>query len=354
MIEVVEVSRFPELAANHPVIDVRSPGEFRQGHIPGAFNIPLFDDEERAVVGTLYKNSGRDAAVLKGFEIAGPKIAGIIRAIRSLSNDMEILVHCWRGGMRSENMAWVFSQAGYHVHVLEGGYKSYRRFIRSSFSINVPLIILGGLTGSGKTDVLQSLGKLGEQVLDLEGIACHKGSVFGALGQEPQPTNEQFENNLYEKWSQFELLRPVWIEDESRLIGNVAIPDPLFDKMNRSVMIRLDCGMEMRINRLVKEYAHFRKEELEAAVDRISEKLGDRMKLIHHALDEGDFKTVAEISLGYYDKAYEHSISRRSGQEIHALPVFTDDPDSTAELLIGYMSSLHDPLNLISHVHDLS
>jgi tRNA 2-selenouridine synthase len=189
----ISASEFLDLCKVFSAIDVRSEKEYGHGHIPGAVNLPLFSDEERVVIGTIYKNSGREASVLKGLEIAGPKLAGFVKKLHKITDQKDILVHCWRGGMRSESMAWLFGQAGYKAHVLEGGYKAYRRFIREELSRPLTYIILGGLTGSGKTELLHMLGRAGEQILDLEKLACHKGSVFGGLGQPGQPANEQFE-----------------------------------------------------------------------------------------------------------------------------------------------------------------
>jgi tRNA 2-selenouridine synthase len=340
MILPVDAPKFLEDAGVHPIVDVRSPAEFAQGHIPGAVNIALFDDDERAQVGIIYKNSGPEAAVLKGMELAGPKMAGFVKKLHAVAHGKEILLHCWRGGMRSRNMAWVFSEAGYTVSVLDGGYKAYRRFIRSRLSLPARLMVLGGLTGSGKTGILRALEEQGQQALDLEKLACHKGSVFGSLGQDRQPTNEQFENDIHSVWSGFDLKRPVWVEDESRAIGNVNIPDPLFDQMGNSPMIRIECSRESRIDRLVREYAQFGKVSLGAAVEKIREKLGDRINKVFAALGEGDFATVADISLHYYDKTYEHSVSRRPNKEIYGIGLDPDDPGKAAKIILHHFASM--------------
>jgi tRNA 2-selenouridine synthase len=354
MIRLLEADKFLEAAKNTTVVDVRSPGEFLQGHIPGAVNIPLFDDEERASVGTVYKNSGPEAAVLRGLELAGPQLSGYVKKLHSQIRGKEVLLHCWRGGMRSENMAWLFSQAGYAVSVLAGGYKAYRRFIRSSFSLPLKMIVIGGFTGSGKTEVLQMMRRHGQQVLDLEDLACHKGSVFGAFGQKPQPTNEQFENDIYSVWAVFNPDLPVWVEDESRSIGNVNIPDPLFDRISKSPLIRIEPSREIRIGRLVGEYSGFSKEELKSAAARIRDKIGDRLKVVESALDNEDFRTVADTVLHYYDKAYEHSISRRQGPVVHILPVNRDDPGATALEILRFNESLPETSNVFKHEADLS
>jgi tRNA 2-selenouridine synthase len=337
MVEKVEIEEFISRSKYIPVVDVRSPCEYNQGHIPGAINVPLFDNEDRAIVGTIYKNSGRDTAVLKGLELAGPKLAGFVKKMVQVAPQKEILIHCWRGGMRSEQMAWLFDQAGFKTGLLNGGYKSYRRFIRESFSKESDCIILGGMTGSGKTDILNKLSVTGEQILDLEMIACHKGSVFGGMGQKIQPTNEQFENNIYSFWQNFDLKKLIWIEDESRAIGAVTMPDPLFTKICCSPMIKVEITKEARIQRLVKEYSGFNKEMLKGAVTKISEKLGGtRTKQAMEAIDKNDFEFVADDVLTYYDKSYEHSVSVRINQNIRSIFLTEDNAEVNASRVLEF------------------
>ena len=340
MVEKIGIEQFLIRSKNIPVIDVRSPGEFIQGHIPGSVNFPLFDNDERAIVGTIYQKSGRDAAVLKGLEFAGPQMAGFVKKMHQIAPLREILVHCWRGGMRSEHMAWLFDQGGFTTSVLTGGYKAYRRFIRESFSVKANIIVLGGLTGSSKTDILHQLARIGEQVLDLEMLSCHKGSAFGALGQNSQPTNEQFENNIYSYWHTCDLKKRIWIEDESRTIGLVIIPDPLFDQMSRAPMIRVEISKDNRIQRLVKEYSGFEKELLREATLKISEKLGGtRTKEALEVLENNDFRKFSELILGYYDKAYLHAVSGRRNQDITLLNLEEDDPADNAMRVMEFATS---------------
>jgi tRNA 2-selenouridine synthase len=296
-----------------PVIDVRSPSEFSQGHIPGAFNVPLFDDEERKKVGILYKNSGREASVLLGLEFAGPKMAGFVKEVRKIVQGKDILIHCWRGGMRSNGMAWLLEIAGYNISVLEGGYKAYRRFIRLQLGEPFHLLVLGGYTGSGKTEVLHLLKARGEQVIDLEAIANHKGSAFGDIGQQKQPTNEQFENDVYKVLQEMDRTQPLWVEDESRSIGTVSIPDPFFIRMKASPLIFLEIGRIFRIPKLVGEYAGHDPGLLKKAIDKISEKLGGlNAKLAMEAVDNKDFTKAVELVLEYYDKAYRTGLQKRN------------------------------------------
>jgi len=221
----IQIDLFLELSKTNPIIDVRSPGEYEHAHIPGALNLPLFSNEERAEIGTIYKQRGRVKAVQRGLEVVGPKLAGFAKFALALQSE-NILIHCWRGGMRSSSMAWLLETVGINCTLLTGGYKSYRSRVLTSFEKPLKIILLGGYTGSGKTDLIKLLKEQGEQVLDLEGLACHKGSAFGAIGQGEQPSSEQFENLLSLEMEALDGEKVVWIEDESRNVGKVFVPEP--------------------------------------------------------------------------------------------------------------------------------
>ncbi|MBM3403300.1 MAG: tRNA 2-selenouridine(34) synthase MnmH [Bacteroidetes bacterium] len=337
MYHFADAATFIRCSDQVPVVDVRSPLEYSQGHIPGAFNIPLFNDEERARVGTLYRQSGSEAAVLLGLDLAGVNLSRFVKEAKKIAPEKEVLVHCWRGGMRSASMAWLLDLAGFKTTILEGGYKSYRHYIRHRFSCQANIMILGGMTGSGKSDILRSLASQGEQVLDLEGHACHKGSAFGAIGQQKQPTNEQFENNLFNDWRNFDFSKPVWIEDESRGIGTVSIPETLWENMLHASVIEVVVPKSDRIQRLVQEYASFDKHELEAAILRIRQAMGfDQAQLALDALRHDDFATVAEITLTYYDKTYLHHLQRRKEISLHTLELPSDDPEKNATQILAF------------------
>jgi len=227
-VQKINILKFLELSEITPITDVRSPSEFKSGHMPGAVNIPLFDDGERAAVGTKFKKEGRLPAILEGLKYTGPEMSSKLENALKITKNGKLLVHCWRGGMRSEAMAWLFSLGGIETEVLEGGYKSYRHHILESLSMKRKMIVLGGMTGSSKTHILRYLKTTGQQVVDLEGLANHKGSAFGALGQAAQPSTEQFANILFNDWKQLNGKLPVWIEDESRNIGSVFMPDRFY------------------------------------------------------------------------------------------------------------------------------
>jgi tRNA 2-selenouridine synthase len=335
MILPIEPPTFLEQSTRFPVIDVRSPGEFLQGHVPGAINLPLFTDEERAVVGTLYVQSGQEHAIQKGLDIALPKVALYLTSLQKISSSGRIMLHCWRGGLRSAKMAEVFSKAGYEVSLLTGGYKAYRRYIRMQFAVPSKIMVLGGFTGSGKTELLHAIGLMGEQIVDLEELACHKGSVFGALGQCDQPTNEQFENNLASRWAQLDLSRLIWIEDESRMIGRITLPDPVVEQINNGTLIRVDLDFAIRIKRLVKEYAGFDKLLLNDAIAKISDRLGGaRAKEAMQSLENDCFEEVAAIVLAYYDNAYQFSMTRRKGEKTIRIPVTGENMKTDAAHII--------------------
>lgn len=324
----IGVSGFLELANEIPVIDVRSPSEFSCGHIPGASNIPLFDDDERAIVGTLYKKEGRIAAIKEGLKLSGKSLHLKLEKAREYAKDGRLLVHCWRGGMRSEAMSWLFSLGDIECLVLEGGYKSYRNHIINAFREVKNLVVLGGMTGSSKTYILHQLSAWGNQVVDLENLASHKGSAFGSLGQASQPTTEQFSNNLFRKLSELNPEEPIWIEDESRNIGSVFMPEELYLNMQKSLTVIIKMSIQTRMPRLLSEYAGFPPEQLKSSVMKISKRLGgDNVREAIEAIERGDLEKAITITLLYYDKAYEYSIRRKSG----AKPIFTETETDDVE-----------------------
>ncbi len=341
MAKYLPIDEFLALSGTLPVVDVRSPAEFAQGHIPGTVNIPLFDNDERKQVGIRYKLGGKENAVLLGLEIVGPKLAQFAKEARKHSKNKKIMVHCWRGGMRSASMAWLFETAGIETYILEGGYKAYRRYIRQQFSKPAKLIILGGYTGSGKTDILKQLERHGEQFLDIEALAHHKGSVFGPLGQQEQPTNEQFENNLAKKWNNLDFSKHVWIEDESRQLGKVGIPDPLFSQIRSAKVVKITIPKNERVKRLVKEYGDFDKNLLLKQLLKIKERLGgQRLKEAVSALENNDMSTVASLTLQYYDKAYEHGIGKRDPNTVFELNLAEDNPGKNAETILEFVEQI--------------
>jgi tRNA 2-selenouridine synthase len=323
------------MAPRLPVIDVRSPGEHLQGHIPGAHNIPLFDNDERARVGTTYVKIGKEPAIELGKIIAGEKTDYYLNAIRNVASGKQMLLHCWRGGMRSAKIAAFFAEAGYRVFVLEGGYKAYRGYIRKQFSSARLIFLIGGYTGSGKTGILKEIGKLGHQIIDLEALACHKGSNFGHLGQNAQPTTEQFENNLYALWADLDPLKPLWLEHESMNIGTITLPDSFHAAMLNGTLFFIELPKDYRIKRLVEEYACFEKPVLQAVLEHLGQFMGTfQAREVLLALQNDDFEKVADITLTYYDKLYSNSLVRRPVKKIVRLPLTAESVKEHAEILL--------------------
>lgn len=295
---------------NVAIVDVRSPKEYAIGHIPGAVNIPLFSDDERAVVGTAYAKRGNEIAIDLGLEIVGPKIASFVSAARALGKPL--IVYCWRGGMRSASMSWLFQTAGMDVRTIPRGYKGYRAWGMRIISQPWQLRVVCGRTGSGKTHFLHELAARGEQVLDLEGLAHHKGSSFGAIGLPPQPTTEHFMNLVARQLSAFSPDSTVWVEDESRNVGSVSVPEAFFNSMQRAPMEMLDVPREQRVQNLVVDYGSASIEDLTAAFERLRRKLGgERCNAAIEAVKAGDLATAAELALDYYDQTYDYCLTKR-------------------------------------------
>lgn len=332
----IGVENFLELAETVPLFDVRTPSEFANGHIPGARNLPLFSDEERARVGTTYNREGSREAILTGLELVGPKMRAMVEAVEAQTSQRRVLLHCWRGGMRSRSVAWLLSFSGFEVTVLQGGYKAYRQHVLSRFALRRQVFILSGYTGSGKTEILGHLREMGEQVIDLEGLAHHKGSAFGALGELPQPTQQQFENELARQWEMLDPERPVWLEDESKKIGWRVIPAPLWEQMRHTPVYFLDMPVERRVERLVADYGDASPDQLAACVSRLSKRVGGQnTQQALEALAAGDLATCTDILLRrYYDKAYLHGLSKRDQTLVHHVPTQTADARENAQCLM--------------------
>lgn len=244
------------------VIDARSESEFAEDHLPGAVNWPVLDDDERRLVGTLHKQDSPLAARKVGAALAARRIAGHIEAeVAGRPREWRPLVYCWRGGQRSGSLAWFLGQIGFRATQLAGGYKGFRALVREDL-ITLPtglsLVVLCGRTGSGKTRLLQRLAAHGEQVLDLEGLACHRGSVLGAVPGCPQPTQKRFDTLIWQALRGFDRARPVYVESESARIGLRRVPQPLLERMRlQGRCVRLTMPDAARIELLLQEYGFF-------------------------------------------------------------------------------------------------
>ena len=304
----LEAKDFLNEGVSLPIIDVRSPQEFAEGHIPSALNMPIFDNAERAVVGTLYKQKGKQEAVIKGLEFVGPKMAEFATQALALADNGRVLVHCWRGGMRSESMAWLFEKVGLDVRILIGGYKAYRRYCVEQMKSYSNIVVLKGFTGSGKTEMLYELRKQGQQMVDLEGLANHRGSAFGGIGQGIQPTTQQFQNELFHVLSCLDPHKHVWVEGESKPIGRIYIPDVFWEMMQEALVVEVDVPFDCRVDRLVNDYAQLDPDAMLAAIAQLEKRLGNqRMNEVAQAFQQKDYRATAAMLLTYYDKGYSHS-----------------------------------------------
>jgi tRNA 2-selenouridine synthase len=315
----ISIETWLTLPANHLLIDVRSPSEFKQAHIPGAYNLPLLSDEERKIIGTLYKQESREIAIKRGLEFFGPKMRKMVEEIERFlrksadSSINTLIIHCWRGGMRSATVAWLFDIYGFKVYTIEGGYKKYRHWVLELFTQDYPIQIVGGYTGSAKTDMLQQLHSLGEKIIDLEHLANHKGSAFGAIGMPTQPSQEMFENKLALALSSISSnTTPIWVEDESQRIGLVNIPQPLWNQLRTKQVYFFDIPFEERLTYLVAMYGILPHNKLAEAILRIQKKLGGlETKTALQFLEEQNITEAFRILLHYYDKLYLKGLKNR-------------------------------------------
>ena len=348
-IEKINIKNFLELADQYPVIDVRSPAEYNHAQIPGAYSLPLFNDEERKIVGTTYKQQSREAAIKSGLDFFGVKTKKMVEDVEAIISNRQqainkdqmpiahcVLIHCWRGGMRSAAVAWLLDMYGFKIFTLAGGYKAFRKWVLKQFDEEYSLKILGGYTGSGKTLILQELKRKGYSVIDLENLANHKGSAFGAIGEKPQPTQEMFENLLALKLNKAGSKKnevreaneinltsyslphtsPIWLEDESQRIGKLIIPNSFWKKMRTGPVYFLDIPFEERLNYLVATYGNFDKEKLAEAIERIQKRLGGlETKNAISFLSENNIRECFSILLKYYDKLYLKGLHNRKNYE---------------------------------------
>jgi tRNA 2-selenouridine synthase len=293
---------------------VRSPSEYHHAHIPHALSFPLFDDAERAAIGTTYKKVGPQAALTEGLECVAPRLANMIQTAKTLSKDMPVVLHCWRGGKRSGSVAWLLDFAGIPVSVIKGGYKAFRTQQRSWLeSVPWNFIILGGMTGSGKTDLLHALKASGEQILDLEGLANHKGSAFGWIGEAPQPSTEHYENLIAQALRGMDHSRRIWVENESRSVGKVFVPDAVWAVMCNAPLVHLEIPLSARVDNLVKTYVDGdNKQALIDSFEKIQKRLGGQhLNAALESLKADDYAAAAEIALTYYDKTYTYGLEKR-------------------------------------------
>ncbi|HEV2479598.1 MAG TPA: tRNA 2-selenouridine(34) synthase MnmH [Puia sp.] len=331
----ISIEEFEKRAEDLPVVDVRAPAEFAHGHIPGAANIPLFSDEQRARVGTTYKQQGREAAILLGFDLTGPQWSAYIRQAQGIAPQKKLVLHCWRGGMRSSAMAWAFDLYGFEVLLLQGGYKHYRRWTARQWERPYTFNVIGGNTGSGKTKILRQLKTLGEQTVDLEDLAQHQGSTYGSLNRLIQPTQEQFENDLATTLAKLDNTKPIWIEDESLSIGKNILPKPFWGQLRNAFHFDLQVPVQQRVENLLEEYGGLDKDFLITCTERIKKRLGpEQTKNAIAAISENRMADFIRHVLVYYDKSYRRGLSDRDPATIQPVTATQNDPTTNARLLL--------------------
>jgi len=339
----LDTSTFLEKTVELPVFDVRSPAEFSHAHIPGAFSLPLFSDEERKVVGIAYKQVSKKEAIKIGLDYFGPKMSAIVKQVESIlkeHNKATVLVHCWRGGMRSGAVAWLLDLYGFNVFTLRGGYKSFRTWVLQQLNVPFPFKVLGGFTGSGKTEILHALKIAGQTVIDLEDLAGHKGSAFGNLGMGDQSSVEFFENKLALDLRKADIERVgnnkkwIWIEAESQRIGQVFMPNSFFEQMHKASTIFLDIPFEERLRFIIEQYGKFEKDKLISSIYRIRKRLGGlETKNAITLLLEDQVPESFRILLSYYDRWYNKSTFQNRETEVRLI-LLTTDHTTNAKIIL--------------------
>lgn len=347
-IEKITIQQFFDLASQYPVLDARSPGEYHHAHVPGAYSLPLFTDEERKVVGTAYKQESKQKAIKKGLQYFGVKMVQMVEEAERIINahnikiaseqskERTVIVHCWRGGMRSAGVAWLLDLYGFKVYTIVGGYKSFRRWCTAQFNKEYSLKIIGGKTGSGKTEILKALASHGDTVIDLEALANHKGSAFGHLGQQTQPTQEMFENKLAMALSAAASADCIWLEDESQRIGTVSIPNNLYAYVQTRPVYFLEIPFDERLKYLADSYGIFQKEKLAESIGRITKRLGGlETKTALDYQEAGDILNCFKILLKYYDKYYLKCLELKKDKVsfIRNIPLENTNACKNADLL---------------------
>jgi tRNA 2-selenouridine synthase len=346
-----ELSTFSDilsrLAEFDAIIDVRSPSEFAEDHIPGAINCPVLDDLERIKVGTMYKQINAFEAKKVGAVLVAKNIAKHIEHhFLDKPREWKPLVYCWRGGNRSGSMAHILAKIGWPVVQLDGGYKNYRHHVNDSLPGIAPLVqwrVICGTTGSGKTRLLQTLADQGAQILDLEELAAHRGSVLGHLPSQAQPSQKMFESKIWQALRKMDFARPVFVESESKKVGNLRVPDDIINTMRASPCIALELPLPQRVALLMDEYSHFvnDSEALNTRLDCLVSMYGKEkiQQWKDLANQENMVELVTELLAKHYDPAYLKSINKNFPHSANALNLIQDDisyaafEDSAKEIL---------------------
>lgn len=330
----------PSLLDTHLVVDARTPLEFEEDHIPGAINVPLLTNEERVEIGTLYKQTGPHEARVRGLELTAGRFPEMVGRIAAAADGRPVLVYCWRGGLRSKTIVTILGLAGFHAVQLEGGYKSFRAQVSASFepfSPPAPLVVIHGMTGLGKTTFIIGLEKKGYSIVDLEGLANHRGSAFGELGLHQTLSQKRFETLLWNAFRKLPPDRPIIIEGESRRIGKVSLPGDMYEVMRNSVKIWCEASIETRVKRLIEEYGlpDYREGMAEALL-RIRKRLGgEKYGEISGYLERWELERFMDgLVRHYYDKMYY-----KVREWTEDLTLSLEDYDRAEQELAGFLET---------------
>lgn len=335
MITRISIEEFLTLSKDIPVFDVRTPAEYEKGHFPLANSLPLFSNEDRHHIGLTYKEKGKYEATLKGLELVSPRLKELVTEVDKNHFPKQVLLYCWRGGMRSGSVGWLLEFTGHRVFTLDGGYKSWRKYVYQQLGKLPPLLVLGGYTGSSKSEILTELSSQNTAVILLEKLANHKGSAFGFIGEGFQPTQEHFDNLLAWELSQVSSENYLFLEDESNYIGHVQIPSFLWKSIRQSRVIFLEIPLTLRVEHVVKQYGNIEPKLLAKGILKIREKLGN-VDTDHalNLLQENKLIELAEFLLKrYYDPAYEYGVSKRPKENIIRIKSNTLDVKINAALV---------------------
>ncbi|MEM9135898.1 MAG: tRNA 2-selenouridine(34) synthase MnmH [Cyanobacteria bacterium P01_F01_bin.42] len=339
------------------VLDVRSPAEFAEDHVPGAVNLPVLSDSERAEVGTLYKQVSPFIARKRGASLVSRNISEHLSTyLADMPKDYAPVVYCWRGGQRSFSMATILSQVGWRTGVLSGGYKTYRKHVRQQLE-TVPrqfqFNVLCGLTGTAKTEILRRLSSAQTQVLDLEKLANHRGSLLGREVDSPQPSQKQFDSDLLSALEQFDPKRPLWVEAESNKIGQIFIPSQLWTRLKQGRCVEILAPVASRVSYLVNTYPQFSANlptlmtELRKLKQRYGKAQIDQWQVI---IERGSAAEIVRSLLAvHYDPAYRKSMGQQYLNQVDQISLSelsSDSLDAAVQQLAAFTSAQSSPNHL--------